>query len=140
VFTPLFIQRGEHSLLFKRMEGQRDNFTPRRQSSPPADNFAPGPGCPWGSMFVPTAEVKNGPLHPKKLLCLSATFLQEVSIDLLPLDECKQKAARYLLLLIAKAGKDDPSSFFPPSVRNQCYLHCRPVAFTVPALHFLTVP
>jgi hypothetical protein len=28
MFTPLFARRGEHSLLFRRMEGQADNFTP----------------------------------------------------------------------------------------------------------------
>jgi hypothetical protein len=28
-FTPLFTPRGEHSLLFRRMEGQTENFTPR---------------------------------------------------------------------------------------------------------------
>jgi hypothetical protein len=34
-FTPSFTPRGEHSLLFRRMEGQTgDNFTPRGQSHP----------------------------------------------------------------------------------------------------------
>jgi hypothetical protein len=28
-FTPSFTPRGEHSLLFKRMEGRTENFTPR---------------------------------------------------------------------------------------------------------------
>jgi hypothetical protein len=28
-FTPSFIPRGEHSLLFRRMEGRTENFTPR---------------------------------------------------------------------------------------------------------------
>jgi hypothetical protein len=28
-FPPLFTPRGEHSLLFRRMEGQTENFTPR---------------------------------------------------------------------------------------------------------------
>jgi hypothetical protein len=44
--------RGEHSLLFRRMKGQTENFTPRRQSSPLGDNFAP------------RGVVKNGPLAP----------------------------------------------------------------------------
>jgi hypothetical protein len=29
MFTPSFTPRGEHSLLFRRMEGQTENFTPR---------------------------------------------------------------------------------------------------------------
>jgi hypothetical protein len=33
-FTPLFTPRGEHSLLFRRMEGRTDNFTPRGQTHP----------------------------------------------------------------------------------------------------------
>jgi hypothetical protein len=28
-FTPSFTPRGEHSLLFRRMEGRTENFTPR---------------------------------------------------------------------------------------------------------------
>jgi hypothetical protein len=28
-FTPLLTPRGEHSLLFRRMEGRTENFTPR---------------------------------------------------------------------------------------------------------------
>jgi hypothetical protein len=48
MFTPLFTPRGEHSLLFRRMEGRRENFTPkgklhpRGHNSPLGDNFAPG--------------------------------------------------------------------------------------------------
>jgi hypothetical protein len=42
-FTPSFTPRGEHSLLFRKMEGQTDNFTP-------GDNFVPG------------VKVKNRPL------------------------------------------------------------------------------
>jgi hypothetical protein len=46
--APSFTPRGEHSLLFRRMEGQtenftpRDNLTPRGLNSPPGANFAPG--------------------------------------------------------------------------------------------------
>jgi hypothetical protein len=29
MFTPSFIPRGEQSLLFRRMEGRTENFTPR---------------------------------------------------------------------------------------------------------------
>jgi hypothetical protein len=33
-FTPLFTPRGEHSLLFRRIEGRTENFTPRGQLHP----------------------------------------------------------------------------------------------------------
>jgi hypothetical protein len=45
---PFVHPRGEHSLLFRRMEGRTenftlgDNFTPRGQNSPLEDNFTPG--------------------------------------------------------------------------------------------------
>jgi hypothetical protein len=39
-----------NTLLFRRMEGQTENFTPRGQNSP------------LGSKFSPRGEVKNGPL------------------------------------------------------------------------------
>jgi hypothetical protein len=42
MFTPSFSPRGEHSLLFKRMEGRPENFTPRGQNSSLEDNFAHG--------------------------------------------------------------------------------------------------
>jgi hypothetical protein len=29
MFTPSFTPRGQHSLLFRRMEGRTENFTPR---------------------------------------------------------------------------------------------------------------
>jgi hypothetical protein len=45
----MFTPRVEHSLLFRRREGQTENFTPR-------DNFT------LGSKFAPRGEVKNGPL------------------------------------------------------------------------------
>jgi hypothetical protein len=57
MFTPLFTPRGEHSLLFRRMEGQTENFTP-------GDNFTPGGQLrSWGSKFAPRGEVKIGPLN-----------------------------------------------------------------------------
>jgi hypothetical protein len=34
VLTPLFTPRREHSLLFRRMKGLTDNFTPKGQNSP----------------------------------------------------------------------------------------------------------
>jgi hypothetical protein len=52
MFTPSFTPRGEHSLLFWRMEGRIENFTPGGQLSP------------YGSKFAPRGEVKNGPLRP----------------------------------------------------------------------------
>jgi hypothetical protein len=62
MFTPLFTPRGEHSLLFRRMEGERE---PR--ISLPRDNFTQGDKShPWGttsllgSKFAPRGEVKNG--------------------------------------------------------------------------------
>jgi hypothetical protein len=48
MFTPSFTPRGEHSLLFRRMEDRSENFipgddfTPRRQNSSLGDNFASG--------------------------------------------------------------------------------------------------
>jgi hypothetical protein len=51
----MFTPRGEHSLLFKRMEGQTE-FHPQ------GTKFAPvGQLRPWGSYFAPRGEVKNGP-------------------------------------------------------------------------------
>jgi hypothetical protein len=37
MFTTLFTPRGEHSLLFRRMEGRTDNFTPRGSLYPYGD-------------------------------------------------------------------------------------------------------
>jgi hypothetical protein len=34
MFTPSFTPRGEHSLLFRRMEGRTENFTPGRGQNP----------------------------------------------------------------------------------------------------------
>jgi hypothetical protein len=53
MLTTSFTPRGEHSLLFRRMEGKQrilpsggDNFTHRDQNSPLGDNFTP-----WASVF-----------------------------------------------------------------------------------------
>jgi hypothetical protein len=61
-FTPSFTPRGEHPVLFRRMEGRTEIFTP------PGDNFTPrglihpwGTTSPLGSKFDPRGEVKNGP-------------------------------------------------------------------------------
>jgi hypothetical protein len=55
MFTPSFTRRGEHSLLFRRMEGQTENFSPR-------EYFHPwGAKSPLGVKFAPRGEVKNGP-------------------------------------------------------------------------------
>jgi hypothetical protein len=42
MFTPSFSPMGEHFLLFRRMEGRTENFTPRGQSSLLGENFALG--------------------------------------------------------------------------------------------------
>jgi hypothetical protein len=48
IFTASFNPRGKHTLPFRRMEGQIENFTPgnfftpRGQNSPLGYNFAPG--------------------------------------------------------------------------------------------------
>jgi hypothetical protein len=42
MFTPSFTPRGEHSLLFRRMEGWTYNFAPKGQNSPLGYNFTPG--------------------------------------------------------------------------------------------------
>jgi hypothetical protein len=56
MFTPSFTPRGEHSLLFRRMEGRTGNFTP-------GDNLPTrGQNSPLGSKFVPRVKVKNRPL------------------------------------------------------------------------------
>jgi hypothetical protein len=68
MFTPSFTPRGEHSLLFRRMEGQTENFTPgeifapRGQNLPLGDNFAPG------VKVCPRGKVKNGPLFSMSIL------------------------------------------------------------------------
>jgi hypothetical protein len=46
MFAPSFTLTGEHYLLFRRMEGRTENFTPRGQTSPLGDNFAP-----WGKVL-----------------------------------------------------------------------------------------
>jgi hypothetical protein len=64
MFTPLFTPRGEHSLLFRRMEERTENFTPRGQNSPLGDKIHPwGTTSPLGAKFSPRVEVKNGPLE-----------------------------------------------------------------------------
>jgi hypothetical protein len=81
MFTPSFTPRGEHSLLFRRMEGKqmislpRDNLTSRGKNSPLGDNFTPGGQLrPWGTtsplgdnfapggQFRPWGQFKKGPL------------------------------------------------------------------------------
>jgi hypothetical protein len=53
MFTPSFTPRDKHALLFRRMEGQTENFTPRRQTSS------------LRAKFTPRGEVKNGPQESK---------------------------------------------------------------------------
>jgi hypothetical protein len=47
ILTLLFTPRVEHSLLFRRMEGQRDNFTPRGQNLPLGGQLRP-----WGQSLL----------------------------------------------------------------------------------------
>jgi hypothetical protein len=62
-YTPSFTPRGEHSLLFRRMEGRKENLTPVDNFTPRGQKFTPGGQLrPWGSKFAPRGEVKNGPL------------------------------------------------------------------------------
>jgi hypothetical protein len=49
MFTPLFTPKGEHSILFIRMEGQTENYTPPQ-----------GITSPRGTKFTPRGKVKNG--------------------------------------------------------------------------------
>jgi hypothetical protein len=60
-FTPSFTLMGEHSLLFRRMEGRTENFTPKGITSPQGtnsplgDNFAPG-----GQSLHPGVKLRMG--------------------------------------------------------------------------------
>jgi hypothetical protein len=55
MFTPSFTPKGEHSLLFKRMEW--------RTKKPGGAKFTPGSQLrPWGQSLSPRAEVNNGSL------------------------------------------------------------------------------
>jgi hypothetical protein len=90
MFTPSFTPRGEHSLLFRRMEGQPESFTPR-------DNFTPWDKVhhwrttsPLGSKFAPRVKVKNGPNY------FGAIFFQGIEFDeAAEEEERKQKLLRY---------------------------------------------
>jgi hypothetical protein len=42
MFTPSFTTRGEHSLLFRIMEGRTKDFIPMGLNSSMGDKFAPG--------------------------------------------------------------------------------------------------
>jgi hypothetical protein len=42
MFILSFTSRGEYSLLFRKLEGQTENFTPQGTTSPLGDNFALG--------------------------------------------------------------------------------------------------
>jgi hypothetical protein len=65
MFTPSLW--GEHSLLFRRMEGRTENFTlgdnfiPRGQNSPLGDKFTPGGQIhPWGQSLPLGAKLRMG--------------------------------------------------------------------------------
>jgi hypothetical protein len=49
--------RDEHSLKFRRMEGQTEDIHPLGTNSPPRGKLYL-----WGSKFVPRDEIKNRPL------------------------------------------------------------------------------
>jgi hypothetical protein len=53
MFTPSFTPRGEHSLLFRRMGGQTENFTPGDNFTPRGQNSPWGTNSPLGSKFAP---------------------------------------------------------------------------------------
>jgi hypothetical protein len=64
MFTPSFTPRDECSLLFRRMEGTTENFTPRKYlhpqeiSSPPGNIFTPrGQNSSLGDNFAPGVKV-----------------------------------------------------------------------------------
>jgi hypothetical protein len=59
MFTPSFTPGSEHSLLFKRMEGQAMNFNP---TSTQGDKIHPwGTTSPWGSQSLPLgAKLRMG--------------------------------------------------------------------------------
>jgi hypothetical protein len=66
MFTPSFTPRGEHSLLFRRMEGRSENFTPQGITFPLGgqksllwDNFAPG-----GQSLPLGTKLRLGLWHP----------------------------------------------------------------------------
>jgi hypothetical protein len=67
IFTLSFTPGVEHSLLFRRMEGQTenftpgDNFTPKGQNSPLGDTFSPlGTTSPLGLKIAPGAKLRMG--------------------------------------------------------------------------------
>jgi hypothetical protein len=64
MFTPP--SRDEHSLLFRRMDGQTDYFTPWGSIHPhPGDKIHPWwTNPPLASKFAPRGEVTNGPQRP----------------------------------------------------------------------------
>jgi hypothetical protein len=54
MFTPSFTPRGEHSLLFRRMEGQTE-------SHPQRTKFTPGGQIrPWGQSLAPGVKLRMG--------------------------------------------------------------------------------
>jgi hypothetical protein len=65
MFTPSFTPRGEHFLLFRRMEGRTENLIspPQGIMSPQGTKFSPwGQLCPFGIKVSFRGEVKNGSL------------------------------------------------------------------------------
>jgi hypothetical protein len=66
MLTPSFNPRGEHSLLFRRIEGRTENFTPPQGiTSPLGDKVLSwGTFRPWESKFASRGGVNNGPQVP----------------------------------------------------------------------------
>jgi hypothetical protein len=61
MFTPSFTPRGEHTLLFRRMEEQTENFIPRGLPHPQETKFTPREqNSSLGSKIAPRGIVKNG--------------------------------------------------------------------------------
>jgi hypothetical protein len=59
MFTPLFIPRCEHSLMFRKIEGRTDKVHPWRLTSPQLDKDHPWGHHPLGSHCAPRGYIKN---------------------------------------------------------------------------------
>jgi hypothetical protein len=85
MFLPSFTPRGEHSLLFRRMEGQTENFTP-------GENFTLGGEIhPWGTTSPPRDKAFL-PIGAKLRRGLSATDIDLTSFT--KLDSNKNGATK----------------------------------------------
>jgi hypothetical protein len=61
MFTPSFTPKGDHSLLFRVMEGRTYNFIPRELLHPQGTKFNLGGQLrPWGQSLPPGAKLRMG--------------------------------------------------------------------------------